>query len=59
MRINLSLGGLLTLLFVYLKLSSVITWPWIWVLSPIWVPILVATLLIILALIAITYTDRR
>lgn len=59
MRINLGISSLLTLLFIYLKLSSVITWSWAWVLSPIWAPILVAILLIILALIAITYADGR
>jgi hypothetical protein len=29
--------GLLTILFIGLKLGNVITWPWIWVLSPLWI----------------------
>jgi hypothetical protein len=29
--------GLLTILFIALKLIKVITWSWIWVLSPIWI----------------------
>lgn len=29
--------GLLTLLFIGLKLTSVIDWAWLWVLSPIWI----------------------
>ncbi len=30
--------GLLTILFVGLKLGKVITWSWVWVLSPLWIP---------------------
>jgi hypothetical protein len=26
----------LTVLFVALKLTGYITWPWVWVLSPVW-----------------------
>lgn len=33
--------GLLTLLFIGLKLTKVITWSWVWVLSPIWLPLAV------------------
>jgi len=29
-------AGLLTLLFIGLKLSSHIDWSWVWVLSPLW-----------------------
>lgn len=31
--------GLLTILFVGLKLGGVIAWSWFWVLSPIWISI--------------------
>lgn len=30
----------LTLIFVVLKLLKLIDWPWLWVLSPIWIPAL-------------------
>lgn len=30
--------GLLTLLFIALKLTGVIAWSWWWVLAPIWLP---------------------
>jgi hypothetical protein len=33
--------GLLTILFIALKLTGYITWSWIWVLSPIWISVLV------------------
>lgn len=31
--------GLLTIVFITLKLLSIITWSWLWVLAPIWIPI--------------------
>lgn len=30
-------AGLLTIAFIVLKLTGVITWSWLWVLSPIWI----------------------
>ena len=31
--------GLLTILFIALKLTHVIDWSWWWVLAPIWIPL--------------------
>ena len=44
-----SIYTLLGVLFIGLKLTGHITWPWVWVLSPIWIPwaILLSILLII------------
>lgn len=43
--------GLLTIAFIILKLCKVITWSWLWVLSPIWMPIIpVLIIAIIIAL---------
>ena len=36
---------LLTLLFIGLKLTGYITWSWIWVLAPLWIPISIALIL--------------
>jgi hypothetical protein len=44
--------GLLTLIFITLKLTNYIDWSWWWVLAPLWIPIVI-TLLIILAFVAI------
>lgn len=30
-------AGLLTILFIALKLTGVIAWSWLWVLSPLWI----------------------
>lgn len=30
--------GLLAIAFIVLKLTDIIAWPWLWVLSPLWIP---------------------
>lgn len=40
--------GLLTILFIALKLTKVITWSWWWVLSPIWIPFAIVLFMILL-----------
>lgn len=43
--------GVLTIAFIVLKLCKIITWSWLWVLSPLWIPIiLILVIAIILAL---------
>lgn len=39
---RLTFPGALTLIFVTLKLIGTIDWSWWWVLSPIWITIIVA-----------------
>jgi hypothetical protein len=34
-----SFAGLLTIVFITLKLLGKITWTWLWVLSPLWISI--------------------
>lgn len=41
--------GLLGVAFVVLKLCGVIEWSWWWVLSPFWIPLGVAVLLLVAA----------
>ena len=36
---------LLTLLFIGLRAAKVITWPWVWVLSPLWLPMSIAVII--------------
>ena len=35
---GIGFSGLLAILFIALKLTGVITWSWLWVLAPIWIP---------------------
>lgn len=40
--------GLLTIVFITLKLIGIINWSWLWVLSPLWISALIIILLIII-----------
>ena len=47
---GVSFFGVLTVLFIGLKLSGIIHWSWCWVLAPIWAPSA-----IILVVLVVTY----
>lgn len=47
--------GLLTIVFIVLKLLGFITWSWVWVLSPIWIEAIIVVLLLTVLIIL----DRR
>ena len=42
--------GLLTIAFIILKLIGVISWSWLWVLAPIWMPFVIKLVLIVFVL---------
>lgn len=43
--------GLLTIAFIVLKLTGFISWSWLWVLAPLWIPFVIfAVICIVLAL---------
>ena len=39
--------GMLAILFIGLKITNYITWSWVWVLSPLWMPLLFVILILI------------
>lgn len=43
---GVSVTGLLGVLFIGLKLTGYISWPWLWVLSPFWIPLLLVGLIV-------------
>jgi hypothetical protein len=45
--------GLLTIVFIVLKLCNVIDWSWWWVLSPIWIPTAIIIAIVILVFIIV------
>lgn len=51
--------GLLTIVFIVLRLTGVIGWSWLWVLSPTWIPIAISALFIGIALFAAWLRKRR
>lgn len=57
---GLSLPVVVFIVFLTLKLSGVIAWPWVWVLSPIWIEGCILWAFVIIALIeAFISTVRR
>jgi len=50
--------GLLTVLFIGLKLTNYIDWSWWWVLSPLWIPISVVAIIMIGVLIGAWWNTR-
>lgn len=45
--------GALTLIFITLKLLNKVTWSWWWVLSPVWISVIIIVLIILIALVVI------
>ena len=54
---GIGFAGLLTVAFVVLKLCGVIAWSWWWVLSPIWIPILLVIAIVALIVIVKLFTE--
>ena len=44
---SISFCGLLAIAFIVLKLTKVISWSWLWVLSPLWIPLALALVIFI------------
>lgn len=54
---GIGICGLLTIVFIVLKLVGVINWSWLWVLCPLWINILLTV--IVLVIIAIIDNKAR
>ena len=48
---GIGFGGLLTIVFIVLKLCGVINWSWLWVLAPTWIPIALAIIVFVIDII--------
>jgi hypothetical protein len=46
--VNFPFLGILTLIFITLKLTGFIAWSWLWVLSPLWIPVAIVLLIAII-----------
>ena len=42
---------LLGIAFIVLKIAGVINWSWLWVLAPIWIPLVIAVIVVLIAII--------
>ena len=50
--------GLLTIVFIVLKLLGKISWSWVWVLSPLWISWAVSLVILLIAVIIAAITIR-
>lgn len=57
--ISIGFSGLLTIVFIVLKLCGVIDWAWGWVLAPIWITAALAVVVFVVALIYVCVRDRH
>ena len=57
-NMGLNLGEVILVVFIILKLTKVIDWSWWWVLSPIWLTLIVTALILIYVAIKVLW-DRR
>ena len=48
---GISFCSLLAILFIGLKLGGIINWSWLWVLSPLWIPISIFLAVVVVCLI--------
>ena len=51
-------SGLLTVVFIALKLTGNITWPWVWVLSPLWISFLLGITFFAIAFLIAYWTTK-
>jgi len=54
-RVGLGFAEALTILFIALKLTGVIAWSWLWVLSPLWIS---AAIVIVIGLAIFLFSKR-
>ena len=55
---GLGISGVLQVIFLVLKLCGLIDWPWIWVLSPLWISLGLFLIFFIVSLIVIAIQRR-
>jgi hypothetical protein len=51
--------GLLAVVFITLKLCGVIHWSWMWVLAPLWIPLCIVLVILLIALSFIIAAARK
>lgn len=50
---GLGLSGVLLVVFIVLKLCKLITWSWVWVLSPLWISLILWGIILLIIIIYI------
>ena len=55
--VQFPMAGFLGLIFITLKLTGYINWSWLWVLSPFWLPFVIALVIFILVFLGAIVVD--
>jgi len=50
--------GLLTIVFIVLKLLNKITWSWLWVLAPLWIELIAVVLVCVITIIIMVVRNK-
>ena len=50
-----SVASVLAVLFIGLKLTNYIAWPWLWVLAPVWIPAILVVVVSLAGLIVAAF----
>ena len=45
---DLSVGTILTIAFIVLKLIGIISWSWLWVFSPLWISVIIGLIVLLI-----------
>jgi hypothetical protein len=57
-NVNFPIFGILGLIFITLKLTGHITWSWLWVLAPFWIPISIGLLIFLIVFLGLLLFPR-
>ena len=57
--IILGLMAGLTALFAILRILSLISWPWVWVMAPFWIPTAIIAIILTVMLFVAAFRDRK
>ncbi len=55
---GIGFGGLLAVSFIVLKLTNYIDWSWWWILAPLWIPISIGIVVLIVVFIGLGIKER-
>lgn len=58
-KLDFTVPTVLLIIFVTLKLTHIITWSWLWVLSPIWIYAILLLILFVIAVISYHQIGKR
>jgi hypothetical protein len=47
-ELDFSLSFVLTIVFFVLKMLNIINWAWVWILSPIWISLILTIIIVII-----------